>query len=882
MNRLKILAAILAAVVLVIPAAPVLQEGASYLAIISHAVEALPVSGICGDELTWEIDEGGTLTISGRGDMPEWYGSSEPPWDDYSWDVTSVVVEEGVTSLGNYAFWYFRAMTSVSLPSSLTSIGHDAFSGCSSLTSFTIPYGVTRIEYGTFEGCSSLASITIPESVTSIGVGSFSGTVWLKEHPLAIVNNILIDGTACEGDVVIPDGVTEILGCAFENSTGLTSVTIPESVASIGYYAFNGCTDLRTVTISNPYCRMIQSEFTIPEIATICGYPYSTAQAYAEMFGREFTPLEGESSMQYHYEIIPVLSPFNNYFFVKTDDPDPTSFRFADKNSAYSEDSVIAASATQFSDVLYDDMETLRVNGGYLFYSGTTDGGEVSLQIRNVGDSWLDIGQTFTLPELCDTTDYLIRSYATESDFFANMDAVQSGFQSICLYSGSYIRGELTRPNPFWHVATSMHIDQAFYLYSPYHREDNKLLFASSIYPFRYDSLGFPSIIASVSQRLDSASSYVWSSSNHYEINVTYGGITRTYGGAGEGEGQGLSEDKISRFFTFDDADETISLENIRQLLNDYAAIEMQDDIPREDALTWETICNTVNDGAWVRISGSNMSNGDGTWSLSPKRYAYLYKENDRNSYTADEWGGVGHSLYWWGSLGYASDAWVDGRYVDAYERYVPGATFEEYPESDIILPEATLPVVDDYHVSYEYHSDTGEYEAFYSNVEMSEMTKTVRYCYNSEEGIWEADNYSNYYAIMDMTEQGAIDEKYLDMLQLTYDEVMALGIDRNTNTFPESGYSYDGTVEPGTPFSNLLELGDVNGDGTVDASDAAEILKEAALIGVGNSGTFSSEQRTAADVNNDDETDASDAAAILSYAAASGTGYGGKLEDFV
>lgn len=873
MNRLKILAAIVAAVALVTPVAPVLQEVTSGFAIVSHAVWDLPVSGTCGENLTWAIDESGTMTISGTGDMPEWYGSFEPPWGSYSWDVRSVVVEEGVTSLGNYTFWYFNAMTSVSLPSSLTSIGHGAFAGCSALTAVTIPEGVTSIEYSTFEGCSSLASITIPESITKIEAGAFSGTAWLAAHPLAIVNNILIDGTGCEGDIVIPDGVTEILGTAFEGCTGLTSVTVPESVASIGYYAFNACTNLRTVTICNPYCQIFWSESTIPETVTICSYPYSTAQAYVEEFGRQFTALEGESSMQYHYEIIPVLAPFNQYFFVKTDDPDPTSFRFVDKNSAYSEDSLIMQYDEQFSDVMYDDTETLRVNGGYLFYSGTTDGGEVSLQIRDVGESWIDIGQTFTLPELCDTVDYLIRNYATKSGFFENMDAVQSGFQSICLYSGSYIRGELTRPNRFWHVATSMHIDQAFYLYSPYRREDNRLLFASSVYPFRYDSLGFPSVMARVSQRLNSASSYVWSSSNHYEIEVTYGSTTRTYGGAGEGEGQGLSADRISRFFTFDAADEPIRLENIRQLLDDYAAIEMQDDIPREDALTWEMICNTVGDGAWVRISGSNTTNGNGVWSLSSRCYAFLYKENDRNSYTADEWGGVGHSLYWWGSLGYASDAWIDGRYVNAYERYEPGATFEEHPESDIILMETTLPVIDDYKVSYQYHSDTGQYEAFYSDVRISEMTKTVRFCYNSTEGIWEADNYSNYYAIMDMTEQGAINKKYLDMLQLTYDEVIALGVDRNTNLLPESGYSYDGTVEPGTPFSNLPGLGDVNGDGTVDASDAAEILTESALIGTGKAGTFSDAQKAVADFNQDGIMDASDAAQILEYAAAAGVG---------
>ena len=101
---------------------------------------------------------------------------------------------------------------------------------------------------------------------------------------------------------------------------------------------------------------------------------------------------------QYSYEIIPLLPPFNEYFFVKTDNPDPESFRFFDRSSVYSENAAIEACENSFADVKYEDGNPLRVNGGYLFESFDTDGGEVCLQkkVRKSywADTWEDSNQT--------------------------------------------------------------------------------------------------------------------------------------------------------------------------------------------------------------------------------------------------------------------------------------------------------------------------------------------------------------------------------------------------------------------------------------------------------------------------------------------------------
>ena len=108
-------------------------------------------SGTCGENLTWTyVESTKTLTISGTGKMTDYYVDNKAPWYEKREQIISIIIEEGVTSIGN-----------------------NAFCGCSGLTSITIPQGVTSISDYTFSGCSGLTSITIPKGVTSIGNYTF-------------------------------------------------------------------------------------------------------------------------------------------------------------------------------------------------------------------------------------------------------------------------------------------------------------------------------------------------------------------------------------------------------------------------------------------------------------------------------------------------------------------------------------------------------------------------------------------------------------------------------------------------------------------------------------------------------------------------------------
>ena len=249
-------------------------------------------SGTCGDNLTWTLSNG-TLTISGTGAMADYNNYS--PWSDYRSSIKSVIINDGVTSIGKEAFYLCSSLTSITIPNSVTSIGANAFASCKSLTSITIPNSVTSIGEGTFYLCSSLTSVTIPNSVTSIGKSAFHSCSSLSSVtiPNSVTsigdyafnscssltsvtltasseedfckgqgNSLLYsEGVRCQREIqingtkvtkfTIPNSVTSIGDLAFYNCSSLTSVTIPNSVTSIEGEAFYNCTSLTSITIPN-------------------------------------------------------------------------------------------------------------------------------------------------------------------------------------------------------------------------------------------------------------------------------------------------------------------------------------------------------------------------------------------------------------------------------------------------------------------------------------------------------------------------------------------------------------------------------------------------------------------------------------------------------
>ncbi len=175
--------------------------------------------------------------------------------------TTEYTIPNGVTIIGNYAFYYCDSLTSITLPEGLQTIGTLAFHNCYNLTSITLPEGLQTIESYAFYVCTSLTTITIPESVTEIGDNPFVECSKLQEfkgkysadggRALIKDNTFIAFAHACgTTEYTIPNNVTIIGYDAFAYCRSLTSVTLPQGLQTIGDRAFASCKNLTTITIS--------------------------------------------------------------------------------------------------------------------------------------------------------------------------------------------------------------------------------------------------------------------------------------------------------------------------------------------------------------------------------------------------------------------------------------------------------------------------------------------------------------------------------------------------------------------------------------------------------------------------------------------------------
>lgn len=262
-------------------------------------------SGACGQSVAWTLYDSGLLTITGTGAMDDynWIGA---PWYDNRGAIQTVQIENGVTRIGDYAFYACTKLAGVTIPSSMISIGNYAFSNCTSLTGVTIPNGVTSIGTYAFADSKNLASVTIPESVTSIGATAFtfcpklnsiqvdSGSTTFASVDGVLFNKAKTTLVACPGgktgEYTIPSGVISIGTYAFCACKNLTGVSIPESVTTIADSAFYSCSGLTSVTIPDSVISIGNEAFRECKNMTSAAIPSSVTSIGKGLF-RECTSL---------------------------------------------------------------------------------------------------------------------------------------------------------------------------------------------------------------------------------------------------------------------------------------------------------------------------------------------------------------------------------------------------------------------------------------------------------------------------------------------------------------------------------------------------------------------------------------------------------------
>ena len=231
-------------------------------------------SGYCGQDIKWNLDAAGALTITGKGAMRNYGGSKEMPWFQYADKIKSVTLEDGLTNVGSFAFNSMPNLEVVNIPASVTKIGDYSFKNCTKLSTLNLSEGLKSIGESAFYGCSALSSITMPDSLTTVGTYVFKGCTGLTNvkisNSLTRISESLFYGCTSLTSVSIPEGVKYVDGYVFKNCANLADVSLPESLTKLGESAFYGCKKLTTIVIPK-------------NVPTIGSYTFKACTALADV-----------------------------------------------------------------------------------------------------------------------------------------------------------------------------------------------------------------------------------------------------------------------------------------------------------------------------------------------------------------------------------------------------------------------------------------------------------------------------------------------------------------------------------------------------------------------------------------------------------------------
>ena len=354
-------------------------KGSSNTALI-NIVRCVRAEGDCSkndsteySDVMWRLFWDGELRIFGFGKMnsyenPNFASDSSliAPWNGFKDDITCVIIEEGVTNVGSFAFYNFTNLksailpegmnsienfafafcgfTTLKLPDTITEIQGHAFVNCSNLESIVIPDGVQEISEGTFFRCKALTTVTIPESVTKIGKEAFRECVALTEITIpsnvTIINNYAFDSCTGLEKVELNEGLKTINDSAFSNCSSLKEIVIPSTVTYIGNKGFSKCTSLKTVIFTGN-APLISTNRAFENVSTYAYYP-ATDSTWTESVRQDYggtikwVPLgEGELIVKFSHSCVLNNNLGINYYIPKDEVDGFDEFRLVIKKQVF-------------------------------------------------------------------------------------------------------------------------------------------------------------------------------------------------------------------------------------------------------------------------------------------------------------------------------------------------------------------------------------------------------------------------------------------------------------------------------------------------------------------------------------------------------------------
>ena len=219
-------------------------------------ISAEIVSGSCGPDCTWTFNnENGELRISGKGEMTDYTSAPETPWASYWDNIKTLVIDEGITKIGNYCFGGLQEIRTVTFPSSVKEIGNNAFQNCWKIEKLVLPNTVERVGSSAFSHCSNITEVSLSKALTVLEISVFEHCSSLRS--ISIPNSVKrIKTKAFEHCVLLSEidfgtGVEQIDEYCFQYCNSLKEIVIPDQVTILRNHAFYMCTDLKTATLGS-------------------------------------------------------------------------------------------------------------------------------------------------------------------------------------------------------------------------------------------------------------------------------------------------------------------------------------------------------------------------------------------------------------------------------------------------------------------------------------------------------------------------------------------------------------------------------------------------------------------------------------------------------